>query len=132
MPEGQCLCLATPSRHPMNLDERLASAFAAWSEARNELGKLRAQTASAPAGKQLAPSPEAVALFDSIKGQEAACMRLWLELAKVAEERATLLEADRDVEAWKRVTSEPTPTDKSSPANSGPAIASPPPEDPSP
>lgn len=116
----------------MNLDDRLASAFAAWSEARNELGKLRARTASASGGQQLAPSPEAVALFDSIKGQEAACMRLWLELASVAEERAMLLEADRDVATRKRVTSAPGAPAGNPPANSGPAIPPAPPEDPSP
>lgn len=116
----------------MNPDDRLASAFAAWSEARNELGKLRARTASASGGKQLAPSPEAVALFDSIKGQEAACMRLWHELATVAEERAALLEADRDAAASKRVTSASASLGGSSPANSGPAITPAPPEDSSP
>ena len=116
----------------MNLDDRLASAFAAWSEARNELGKLRARTASASGGRQLAPSPEAVALFDSISGQEAACMRLWLELATVAEERAALLEADRDAASSKRVTSGSTSLGGIAPASSGAAITPAPPEDPSP
>ena len=76
----------------MNLDDKLATAFAAWSDARAQLGKLRAQSASGPGGRQLAPSPEAVAHFDAMREQESVCMRLWLELATVAEERAAALE----------------------------------------
>jgi hypothetical protein len=70
----------------VSLDEKLSRAFAAWAEARAQLGRLRAQGAAHSSDGQLAQSPEAAALFDSILEQQAVCTRLWDAFAKLAEE----------------------------------------------
>ena len=77
----------------MSLDDALSTAFARWADARAELGRLRARGTSEAVGKQLAASPEANALFQSILEQQAVCTRLWDELSMVAEERAEVGEA---------------------------------------
>lgn len=74
----------------MNLDDALSTAFARWAEARAELGRLRALGSSEANGKQLAASPEANALFQSILEQQAVCTRLWDELSMIADQRAAV------------------------------------------
>ncbi len=77
----------------MSLDEQVSRAYAAWADARAQLGRLRAQGAAHLSDGQLAQSPEAAALFHAILDQQAVCTRLWDELAKVAEERAAQKDA---------------------------------------
>jgi hypothetical protein len=85
----------------MDLDEKLARAFSAWSQARDGLGLLRQRAGQAGAGGQFAASPEAAAVMAQIGEQEDTCRRLFADLVTVAEHRAALIE-QQEVEQMAR------------------------------
>ncbi|HSW20459.1 MAG TPA: hypothetical protein VLJ86_24765 [Ramlibacter sp.] len=87
----------------MTPDDKLAAAFAAWSEARHELGKLRLRFAAAGKSALQARSPDEEALFRRIQAQEAVCTRAFAELVALADERAAQDDVDRAVEIQTRI-----------------------------
>lgn len=72
----------------------LEVAFAAWQEARSQLGRLQVLGGGVKPG-QFAASPEVLAHFESLRKQEEICERLWVQVTTVAEGRATRLESKR-------------------------------------
>ena len=76
----------------MNLEDELAKAFNAWSQARHALGELRKKAPSSSDG-QFAPSPELASLYVKMGEQERVCEQLFRHLTacaeRVADERQT-------------------------------------------
>lgn len=75
-------------RIPQDFDEHIATAIAAWTEARAKLADLQSASAASSAGSKLSSSSQAASQLQPVADQQAICARLWAEVAQVAEVRA--------------------------------------------
>ena len=76
----------------MDLDADLSAAFAQWSQARDELGRLRDQLGTGGEITQLANSPETAELFRQLAAQQQLCDDSFAALLAIAERRAASIE----------------------------------------
>ena len=74
-----------------DLDEKLAAAFHAWSEAREKLDEMRRSPEARQ--RQFAASPELVKFWREMTAQEEVCRARFEELAELGEQRQRALDA---------------------------------------